>query len=113
MSKIVIYSLNGCGYSKSSVSILENRNVDAKIHNIEWKDKEAIKKQNNMGTFPQIYLDFNSKKYKIGGDSELKSIISLIDTTKKNGKFDDMVNKITNLVEGGKRVALEVTNILK
>ena len=113
MSSIVIYSLNGCGYSRSSVGILENRGVKAKIYNIEWEQKEDIKKQNKMSTFPQIFLEYNKNRFKIGGDSELKNIISLIDNTKNTGNFNKMVEKIDSLVEGDRRVALEVINNLK
>ena len=113
MSSIVIYSLNGCGYSSSSVGILKNKRVNAKIYNIGWQQKEDVKKQNNMTTFPQIFLEYNNQRYKIGGDSNLKNIISIIDETKKNGKFNEMVEEINSLVEGDRRIALEVINHLK
>lgn len=113
MSSIVIYSLNGCGYSKSSVEILKNKSVDANIYNIGWQQKEEIKRQNNMSTFPQIFLEHNNQKYKIGGDSNLKNVISIIDNAKKTGKFNEMVDEINSLVEGDRRIALEVINHLK
>lgn len=113
MSSIVIFSLNGCGYSKSSVDILKSRNVKARINNIEWSQKEEIKKKNKMSTFPQIFLEYDTKKYKIGGDSDLKNILSIIDKTKSTGKFDEMVDNINKLVEGDRRIALEVINHLK
>lgn len=113
MSSIVIYSLNGCGYSSSSVAILKNKSVNAKIYNIGWQQKEEIKRQNNMSTFPQIFLEYDTIKYKIGGDSDLKNILSIIDKTKSTGKFDEMVDNINKLVEGDRRIALEVINHLK
>lgn len=113
MSKIVIFSLNGCGYSQSSLNILRTKNVDAKVFNIDWENKDDVKKKNNMQTFPQIFLEYKKKNYKIGGDSELKNIIKIINETKISGEFDQMVTKIDSLIEGDRRVALEVINHLK
>jgi glutaredoxin len=113
MSSIVIYSLNGCGYSSSSVGILEKRGVKAKIYNIEWEQKEDIKKENKMSTFPQIFLEYNKKTFKIGGNSDLKNIIAIIDKTKNTGNFNEMVDEIDSLIKGDRRVALEVIYHLK
>ena len=52
---LIIYSLEGCPYSMKSESLLKL--YKPKIVKVSQLEKEKYKKQNNMNTFPQIFLD--------------------------------------------------------
>ena len=74
--KLEIYSLIGCPYSIKSESLLKL--YKPIIHKISQNDKDKYKQQNNMNTFPQIFLLDDSKKIMIGGYSDVKNLLSKI-----------------------------------
>lgn len=113
MKKLIIYSLEGCGYSIRAENTLRARNIDATINKVKYENKESIKQLNSMNTFPQIFLEGGGERYLIGGNSDLDEIINIIDTTKINKKFDKMVLNISKKLNVNKRVSLEIINILK
>lgn len=63
--KLIIYSLIGCPYSMKAEKLLEK--YQPKIIKVSYQEKEQIKRQNNMPTFPQIFLEDENEKIKIGG----------------------------------------------
>ena len=74
--KLEIYSLIGCPYSMKSEALLKLYNPI--IHKVEQNEKDKYKQQNNMNTFPQIFLLNNNNKIKIGGYSDVKDLLSKI-----------------------------------
>lgn len=56
MRDFVVYVLQGCHYSEAAVALLERKGE--KIHRIviPRDQKERIKEQNGMQTFPQIFM---------------------------------------------------------
>ena len=113
MTKIVIYSLNGCGHSRAAVETLKRNNIKYELFNVDWDDKEDYKRSNNMQTFPQIFFENkNSSRIKIGGNSDLNNILDLVKKTKKNKKFDIMLNSIKNNLSIDKRTSLELIHFL-
>jgi len=109
MEQIIIYSLNGCGYSSAALNTLKENNIKHKIYHIDWENKEDYKIKNNMSTFPQIFYEKkNGSKVKIGGNSELNNLLEIIKKTKMNHKFDDMVHTIekTLLLDNGSTLRL-------
>lgn len=114
MDTIVIYSLNGCGYSREAVKNLDSNDIKYKIYNIEWDNKEEYKIRNNMNTFPQIfYQDKYGKKIKIGGSDVLTELLDLIENTKKNKNIDKMINEIKQKLKLDRKTTLKVINLLK
>jgi len=113
MTKIVIYSLNGCGYSRAAVETLKKNNIKHEIINVDWDNKEDYKRSNNMQTFPQVFFKKkSSSRIKIGGNSDLNNILDLVKKTKKNKKFDIMLNTIKNNLSIDKRTSLEIIDFL-
>ena len=114
MDKIVIYSLNGCGYSRAAVNTLKENNIKHDIYHVDWDNKEDYKISNNMNTFPQIfYQKKNGSRVKIGGNSDLDNLLDIINTTKANNKFDDMINAIQTKLFLDKGTTLRLINFLK
>ena len=88
--KLRVYSLIGCPHSSNTERILKRlcgNSEKININKISYDDKDKIKKQNKMSTFPQIFLDVisddNSETIKVGGNSDLETIISAINNAKK------------------------------
>ena len=112
MEEIVIYSLNGCGYSKAAVETLNKYNIKYKIYNVDWSNKDDYKRMNNMTTFPQIFYKKNGSKIKIGGNNDLDYIINLINETKESKKFDEMVISLNKKLNIDKSMSLKLINFL-
>ena len=70
--QLVIYSLEGCPYSMRSESLLKL--YKPKIVKVSQAEKEKYKKQNDMTTFPQIFLD----TIKIGGLDSVTALLAKI-----------------------------------
>jgi len=70
--QLVIYSLEGCPYSMRSESLLKL--YKPKIVKVSQAEKEKYKKQNDMTTFPQIFLD----NIKIGGLDSVTALLAKI-----------------------------------
>lgn len=113
MKNLIIFSLEGCGYSMRAENTCTTRNIDATINKVKYENKESIKQLNSMNTFPQIFLEGGGERHLIGGNSDLDEIINIIDITKNNKKFDNMVLNISQKLNVNKRVSLEIINILK
>lgn len=71
MAKIIVYTMDGCGYCDAAKSLLKAQNLDfieENISNNEDKKLELIKKTKQR-TLPQIFID----DVFVGGYTELKS----------------------------------------
>ena len=114
MDKIVIYSLNGCGFSKKAINTLKKNNITYEVFHIDWDNKNEYKKNNNMNTFPQIFFQKkNSNRIKIGGSNDLDYLLNIINNTKKNKKYDNMVITIKNKLSLDKRTTLQIIELLR
>jgi len=69
---LIIYSLEGCPYSMRSESLLKL--YKPKIVKVSQTEKDKYKKQNDMTTFPQIFLD----NIKIGGLDSVTALLAKI-----------------------------------
>lgn len=74
---LIIYSLEGCPYSMKSESLLKL--YKPKIFKVSQSEKEKYKKQNDMNTFPQIFLD----KIQIGGLDSVTALLAKIFNNEK------------------------------
>jgi glutaredoxin len=70
--QLIIYSLEGCPYSMKSESLLKL--YKPKIVKVSQAEKDKYKKQNDMTTFPQIFLD----NIKIGGLDSVTALLAKI-----------------------------------
>jgi glutaredoxin len=70
--QLIIYSLEGCPYSMRSESLLKL--YKPKIVKVSQTEKDKYKKQNDMTTFPQIFLD----NIKIGGLDSVTALLAKI-----------------------------------
>mgnify|MGYP003389094301 CR=1 FL=1 len=116
MDNIVIFSLNGCGWSSSSLSTLKEKKIKHGIVHVSHDNKDEYKNINNMSTFPQIfYKNINNIKIKIGGNSDLNYLLDLVKATyekKTDDSFDDMVNTIQTKLSLDKRDILRLIYLL-
>ena len=69
---LTIYSLEGCPCSMRSESLLKL--YKPKIVKVSQTEKDKYKKQNDMTTFPQIFLD----NIKIGGLDSVTALLAKI-----------------------------------
>jgi len=91
---IKIYSLQGCPYSIMGVKLLEKNNIDHKVIDISYNNKNKTKKENRMNTFPQIfYINNKDNKCKIGGYNNLNNLLDFNKQLKK--KYRNMENMLT------------------
>ena len=73
----VLYLKPGCPYCAESKELVLKYNLKYKFISVDDPNKrELLKKKNNMPTFPQIFYQINTKKYKIGGNDDLKKKIN-------------------------------------
>ena len=106
--ELIVYSLQGCGYSKHAESTLEDRKR-VEIISVSQDEKDGIKSQNNMSTFPQIFLKYKGSLTKIGGDSDLTEIVDII---KKKNNLDSTVDQISKIVRADRKKILRLIEIL-
>jgi glutaredoxin len=88
MYYINIYVIKNCGYSEKALKLLKG--IKHKIVNVDY-DKKYIYKNDDINTFPQIYLKKNNSKGSllIGGSDDLEFIINNI---KKKIDIDSIYN---------------------
>ncbi len=79
--KLIIYSLVGCPFSMKAESLLAN--YKPKIIKVSYPEKEQIKRQNNMPTFPQIFLEEKDKKITLGGFNDVVRLMRKIFNNEK------------------------------
>lgn len=114
MEKLVIYSLEGCRYSKASIDKLNKNKIKYELINVDWDSKDKYKNMNKMSTFPQIfYENKKGKRIKIGGDSDLKILLDIINDAKLDKDFNKMIESIKNKLSIDKKTILKIVNLLK
>jgi glutaredoxin len=71
----ILYVLENCDYCNQAINFLEKKNIKyttIKINN-DINTKNKYKLQNNMNTFPQIFLRLSDDQFhKIGGFNDLQ-----------------------------------------
>lgn len=73
--------LEGCPPSMHVTDLLANKS-NCKIFTVSAKNKEHVKKELKITTFPQIYFQSsNNKMYQLGGRDELVRLINDDDLT--------------------------------
>lgn len=66
-----VYSLEGCGYSRAAIVLLDEYDVNYEVINVSQSEKEIVKRELSVRTFPQIYYN----RIHIGGYDDLKMMI--------------------------------------
>jgi glutaredoxin len=112
---IIIYSLIGCPYSEAAEQLLQEYNMKHKVIKVSKNEKDIIKKQNNMQTFPQIFLN----KTLIGGYNDFHSIIELYNKIKEfdginyKNKYIKMINHTIHKLKINKKVLYEIIKYIQ
>jgi len=77
--KLIAYLLVGCPYSREAEKFIKMYEIPYKKILVQQDQKEKIKEQNNMTTFPQIFYEHPGKTdlIKIGGYDDLISFFEL------------------------------------
>ena len=72
-----IISLNNCPYSDKAKIIINENKIPTKIINVDYENKELYK-NNNINTYPQIYLNKKGSKSNLllGGFTDLSESIN-------------------------------------
>ena len=110
MYKLKVFSLEGCPYSMNAENLLNNNNIDFELIKVSYDEKDHYKQQNNMNTFPQVFLDTSSESLKIGGYDDLNKIYNLIND---NSSFDNMYKNIkAHISFSNKKNILRMISIL-
>ena len=114
MYNLKVYSLEGCFFSMSAESLLNNNNIDFELIRVTHDNKDDFKQKNKMNTFPQIFLETKNESVKVGGFSDLQNIFTVIND---NSDFDSMLKKVKSSLsfensENEKKNILRVISIL-
>ena len=91
---IILYVLEGCPYCNNALSLLKLHKIKHTKIVVENKEeiKNKYKKQSNMSTFPQIFLQINKDKImKIGGSTDLEELLNICETIKDSKHKIDVV----------------------
>ena len=112
MTKLIVYSLIGCPFSKNTENIINENKINADIIKISRNNMNEYKIKNNMLTFPQIFIDVENERSIIGGNNDLENIIKIIEDGKKNKDLEYIKKKINELLPYKKRTILEIIYIL-
>lgn len=85
-----IYTIDGCGFCKRAIELLNNNNIHHSEIHVADDDKDFTKKQNGMDTFPQIFIitpevkginGSEEKIYRVGGYHDLEKRIDEVKQT--------------------------------
>ena len=77
---IILYVLETCPYCNSALEILQQNKIKHKSIVVENNEesKNFYKKQNNMKTFPQIFIKLEKDNYmKLGGYDNLNETLDI------------------------------------
>ncbi len=94
MDNLILYSLEGCGYSMSAEKLVNELGLNANVIKVKQIEKESYKKRNKMDTFPQIFLNLDNSLIKIGGYNDLTDMVGYIKEGKENKSLDLVVNNV-------------------
>jgi glutaredoxin len=105
--KILIYSLVGCPYSNKAIQILKAYGINHSIVRVKNNDKkEEIKRELKVDTFPQIYIQKDTKNKQrnisIGGCSDLENYMDILHFVKENRMSLTKLNEFNRLVNQSK-----------
>lgn len=103
MDNLILYSLEGCGYSMNAEKLINDLCVKAEIIKVKQTEKDYYKKRNEMNTFPQIFLNLDNNTIKIGGYNDLTDLINYIKDGKKNKSLDLVVNNVNKKYDFDKK----------
>lgn len=77
MYSLKVYILKNCYYCNQTKNLLKNNNIKAKIITVK-EDKKDKYKNEDINTFPMIYLVKKNRKILVGGYDKLTLIINKI-----------------------------------
>ena len=73
MIKAII--LEGCPPSNHVKDLLHNNEMCI-VRKVSYKDKDIVKNNLNIKTFPQLYFEDGNKMYSLGGKDELMQLLN-------------------------------------
>ena len=89
---IILYVLDGCPYCNNSLRVLKEKNLTHKSIVVKNSEKDFYKKQNDMNTFPQIFMKIDKDNFmKIGGNDDLMEIFENCDNIKNSNVSLDSI----------------------
>ena len=105
---ILIYSLIGCPFSENGEKLLKE--INHEVIKINHDEKQKWNVINGMTTYPQIfYRKSNGDKIKIGGYTELNSIMDKIKaSTDKNNILQEIQNFLNINEKDAKRILVSL-----
>lgn len=76
---IYIYTIERCPYCNNAEKLLNKVHLQYKVIEVSGAEKEKIKRQNGLNTFPQIFINKPQTKsaIMIGGYNELVNILNI------------------------------------
>jgi glutaredoxin len=84
---IILYVLSHCPYCNNSLQLLRDNNIKHKtiiVNNTE-EEKTFYKKQNEMNTFPQIFVQIDKDNFlKLGGYDNLVEVLNQCNNIKNS-----------------------------
>ena len=87
MYKFIVYTISNCSFCYNTLKLLELLNFESEIIHVPEKQKQEIKIQNEMNTFPQIFLQYEENnlitKEKIGGYDNLSLLLKIVISIQK------------------------------
>ena len=110
MTNIKVFSLEGCFFSQNAENLLTKNNIDYELKRISQFEKHDIKEQNNMETFPQIFLESKNERLQIGGYTELNDLYESINSKNNLDNVYESVSKKINSTN--KKQILRLIDIL-
>ena len=73
MDKIKVISLNNCPFSMAAVNLFNEKNIKIKKKDVTSQEKENFK-NNEIDTFPQIYINNSGNDFLLGGFTDIQHI---------------------------------------
>lgn len=76
-----VNALEGCGYSRGAVELLESKDIEFTCDKVTRDVKDNYKKKYNHPTFPQVFIEYlssnNPRRILLGGLNELERYIDV------------------------------------
>jgi glutaredoxin len=91
---IVLYVLETCPYCNKALQTLKDNKIKHKSIVVKNTEEEKLfyKRQNNMTTFPQIFVQTNKDHFiKIGGYNDLVDVFDQCNSIKKSNVSLDSI----------------------
>ena len=110
-TKFIIYIIPNCSFCTKAIQLLTTFKFKYDIVNVLPEEKEALKKKNNMNTFPQIFLESNNTIETIGGFDNLFFLFRIAETIEKKNLSIDVIKYIHTEIKKQKKNDSEVDKI--